>query len=529
MKKTCLLGVLLLGGSLFGNELTGSFVSEYYDGLALLGKVERPYMNYRALSTNSWPLPVEHLWQSRLREKRSLLKNQRLYIEGFNLYQSYNHRVPYGMNDGGLWQGKGYNLALQGGMSFYSPSFEVTLVPEFFFSQNRSFPLASPDPWSGSEFGYPSPGIDAPQRMGSEAYIQWGLGQSQVRFRYKNFSLGGGTENIWIGPGVYNALVLSNNAEGFPHVDFGVDKSVVKVAGKDLGWTEFKMFWGALKSSAFYERSSKEAYRDFLTGFSFSYSFPFLPELTLGVHQVVQIPFESMGVYGLVAAIDFTTGDYNAGTAGTTKGDADTRTSLTWSWLFPEVRFEFYGELAREDNSKREHWFTNPQHTLAFVLGVKQAIPLGDGTFFRLIGEYGANQFSRNYFIAGWGPGYYRHYTTNLGYANEGQILGAGMGTGSDYQKLALDYFIPEGMVGLYFARQGLDDTEIYKDLAAEAGKTTAYPTHTVLGVRGGYLLKGTGLILGGELAYVKTWNWNRGADWDFQGFHGNLMANYRF
>ncbi len=519
--------------NLGANEMLGSYFSQYYDALSLKGDVERPYMNYKAYSTNRWEIDdsLVHPWKNKLNEKNPLYEkgNSKLILEDTTLYQSYNHNSPQGMNDGSLWQGKGYNMQLTTGISFFSPHFEASFIPELNFSQNLDFELREAAGWSGSDFGYFEPGIDTPQRFGDEAFWSSALGQTQVRGRLGNWSIGAGTENFWIGPAVDNAIIQSNNAAGYPHIDLGMDKSETKI-----GFVEFKMWWAILKSSEYYERGEADTYQDFLTGVSASWAPNFLPGLTLGFHKTAQFAFDDSGWYWLVAAIDpGLAGFKNHGSNEDTPwGNQDARASITFSWMFPEVGFEFYGEYAKEDYSNGIQYFLDPGHAAGYVLGVKQIIEdkKHRGNFYMIRAEHATVKWSQDYYIngLGWGAGFYRHSRTNLGYAHGGQTLGAGMGTGGAYQHLGVDYYAPFGLVGCFITRHSLDDTEIYSPGNWDKYTQNNLPVDLNIGVRGFYFL-GDGFSIGGELAYVQNFNVNLIKDNNYYGFRTDLTLNYRY
>jgi len=39
-------------------------------------------------------------------------------------------------------------------------------------------------------------------------------------------SIGGGSNNLWLGPGYYSSLIMSNNAEGFGHVELTTNRPI---------------------------------------------------------------------------------------------------------------------------------------------------------------------------------------------------------------------------------------------------------------------------------------------------------------
>ena len=60
--------------------------------------------------------------------------------------------------------------------------------------------------------------MDLPWRHGDRSFGDVTWGQSSIAADIGPLSIGASTENEWWGPGVRNALILSNNAAGFPKI-----------------------------------------------------------------------------------------------------------------------------------------------------------------------------------------------------------------------------------------------------------------------------------------------------------------------
>ncbi|WP_216072810.1 capsule assembly Wzi family protein, partial [Acinetobacter baumannii] len=58
------------------------------------------------------------------------------------------------------------------------------------------------------------------------SYLRVLPGQSSIRLSTGPVSLGISTENLWWGPGCFNALLMSNNAPGFLHLTFNTTRPV---------------------------------------------------------------------------------------------------------------------------------------------------------------------------------------------------------------------------------------------------------------------------------------------------------------
>src|SRR5207237_4260274 len=95
--------------------------------------------------------------------------------------------------------------------------------------------------------------IDLPLRYGDLNLSRFGLGQSSVSVDARAVAFGFSTENEWWGPGVQNAIVLSNNAPGFPHLFF---RSARPIATR-LGLMEFRWLSGTLYESAYFDNDPR--------------------------------------------------------------------------------------------------------------------------------------------------------------------------------------------------------------------------------------------------------------------------------
>jgi len=508
---------------LFSNETVNSYHEDYLETLFLQGEIDTPYLNYGSYSSNKWDESGNGLWKDQRKEEEyfHITENSYFTILDTSLFQSYNLNTPHGMNDGSLWQGRGYNMQLDGGIAFKSPCVDIIIDPELNFSQNLDYDIQEASRYSGSEYGYMYYGIDLPQRFGDDALGYWDYGQSQIRFNYNSWTLGFGNEEVWIGPGEQNALILSNNAGGFPHIDFGLNKTETR-----FGDMEFRMWWGWLKSSEYFEKAPDE-YQDFISGLSISYAPSFLPELVIGFHRTAQVSFNDYTYESILEPLNFgiTSGMLEFG-----QDETDGRASLTFSWLFPASGAEFYGEWMREDYSPNiSGWIETPEHTAAYTLGFKKNIFLKNREkYFELNGELSSTVWSMDYMLSdSWGGGFYRHHKTNLGYTSQGQILGAGIGSASNYQYLGLDFYAPFGKLGTYISRYKQDDTLLYS-LDGSDDNNDRIPVEIAAGLSGSYFINKKS-ILSLEVAYIFNKNWNLEADNDLHGIYISTLYSYRF
>src|SRR5690606_24750353 len=102
---------------------------------------------------------------------------------------------------------------------------------------NAAFTLA-PAYWPDlEEFAYPWRVIDLPQRMGTRSRATLGLGDSEIRLDVRGVTLGMGNRSRWWGPGIRNAILMSDNAPGFAHAFLGTRRPV------DVGPASLEAFY----------------------------------------------------------------------------------------------------------------------------------------------------------------------------------------------------------------------------------------------------------------------------------------------
>jgi len=136
----------------------------------------------------------------------------------------YNSAIPYSLNNGALWAGRGTSHLATAGVRLHVGPVRVIVAPEVTTSENRPFQVI-PYPQGGAAARsvwanpfHPSPSsIDLPYRFGDQVRQRTTAGQSSVSLDLPLLTTGVATENLWWGPSTNNAIVLSNNAEGFPH------------------------------------------------------------------------------------------------------------------------------------------------------------------------------------------------------------------------------------------------------------------------------------------------------------------------
>lgn len=390
----------------------------------------------------------------------------------------WNSRLPNSMNEGSLWAGRGASGLVRAGVRLDAGEREgrtggrLTLIvaPEFVWARNRAFqtvsfpetdterarhPLASP-------FQYPPRSMDLPQRFGEAGYRRWTPGQSSLTVRFGPFAAGAATENLWWGPGTRNALVLSSNAPGVPHLFLRTTRPVeLGIGNRWIGAAEAYGILGRLERSDYFfgpgaNPASFPRYRS-LSAFAIALTPAFDEHLTLGISRAVYGPTEdAVPVRAWINALRSVGIPPPVPDGGTLRPGRDQIFSLFWRWAFPGVGFEAYGEWGRYEQPKSSRdFFELPHHSQGYTLGSQWArtmTPLGREGTFRIQGEITNLEPSITYRVRETGE-WYASRRVPEGYTHRGRVLGAAIGPSGSSQWLALDWFDGGWKVGTFLGR----------------------------------------------------------------------------
>jgi hypothetical protein len=439
-------------------EILKSDTEKYYDFLSLYGIVERPYLNYRTLSDSNWEIneDADHVWKSNnLGIIRPLFGDVLLRIYGPELFSSFNTTAPYGQNDGGLWQGRGYNMAFTTGVRLEGYGVELTLRPQISFSQNMSFDIM-PSAYD-SEYGYywayyswANTGIDLPQRFGAEPFFAFDWGDSEVRYSWKNLTVGFGTQPIWLGPAFLNPVLHSNNAPAYPKFDIGLRKQPVTIPWINwyAGDIETRLWVGYLSESPYFDNNDSNNH-NMIHGLTFAYSPSFLPGLSLFANRICLVPFKWENLKYILPSDENTSEDQKA--------------SFGFSYLLTKVGFEIFGEIGVDDYvpDLLLGYLRHPFHTTVYTLGFKKAIQFSKAKeiYGELAFEFNWMEMTQTFYFRGnlHPYSFYFHHMITQGYTNEGQLLANASSPGGNSQYLSLNIYYPKGSYEIIIARNNPD------------------------------------------------------------------------
>ena len=497
---------------LSAQEALKSAEEEYYDFLAVQGKAERGFLNYRTLSDSVWTLEGEaaegsHVWAGNNLGTRFLLwqpavpaenafargldQGIALRVYGPEWFNSFNTHAPYGQNDGGLWQGKGYNTSLSAGARLEAYGFELTVKPQLSFSQNAAFDLlpSGYDSPYGYFWGYGgNKGIDAPQRFGDRAFWNFDWGDTEIRWSWHGLTVGFGTQAVWLGPAHAFPILHSNNAGGYPKLDIGLRRTAVTIPWIDwyAGDIEARIWTGCLTESGYFDNDASND-RNMIHGLTFSYAPSFAPGLVLSANRVCLVKWDWANLKYIVPVPENThVGEHGAG--------EDQKMSVSFRWTFPQVGFELYGEIGTDDYGT----LVNIMRTMAYTAGLKKTFAFSEKhrVYGELVFELSNMEMSYD-FLWQWPYSFYFHHQITQGYTNRGQILGNGWNPGGNAQFLGLNVYYPRGKTLVFLQRINPDNNFIHKDRTPPINNTNTddltkggrYRTYMAYGISSDFFL----------------------------------------
>jgi hypothetical protein len=452
----------------------------------LLGRAPTEGFLIRSPSSQTPALPSEN---GRLRW--SVILPQ---IEG-----AWNSELPFSLNDGAMWAGRGASGQVTTGVRMAAGRVSLILAPQLTYSQNLEFQTLPPPTFEGSLFASPwyrgRHSADLPLRFGDRSLLSLRPGQSTVAVTTGPIVAGASTESQWWGPGIRNAIVMSNHAEGFPHLFLRSSKPL----RTQLGQLEGKWILGGLTESLFFDTVSTNDVRS-LSGFAATFRPAREPNLTLGVSRVVYaavngagaVPLRSLDVFtrwGAPAALSLDTESGDSVAPNPEGPSHEQILSLFGRWIFPRDGLEVYAEWARiETASSPADLLNEPNHTQGYTLGLQWAKPVRGSSVFRLQSEI-TNLEESPTFNNRPGRSYYVSASVPQGYTHRGQIIGAAIGPGGSGQWLAGDYVASGWRLGAFGGRIRWNN-DVYYD---KPGRL--YVAHDVSvfgGLRGGVRLWNT-------------------------------------
>jgi hypothetical protein len=391
-------------------------------------------------------------------------KKRIIKILPIRLIQQYNTFAPYGWNDGSMIPSKGYQIFLSAGMYAQYGILSMQLRPEYVYAPNPNYDIFSLNQPNSARIAYINflNQTDLPAPFGDQSYSKLSWGQSNIKLNIKQFSIGLSTENLWWGPGVRNSLIMSNTAPGFLHFTLNTRKPVETIIGSFEG----QIISGKLESSGLsipksqfivdgvdYEIPKSNNWR-YINGLSINYHPKWVRGLFVGLNRAIQVYNDEMGN-------DFS--DYmpifdpfqKKNVKSEDAKNRDQLASLFFRWVMKESKFEFYGEGGWNDHSSTI-WdlYDSPEHSKAYLFGFNKLFMLNmkKNKYLKVNFETTHLEQSADRIVRPAGA-WYMHWHVLQGYSNQGQVLGSGIGPGSNLQTLDFSVWENDKVWGVQIER----------------------------------------------------------------------------
>jgi hypothetical protein len=404
----------------------------------------------------------------------SFLKgNGKIKILPIDYNIEFNSHHPYNRNNGSMIPNRGYQHIISPGIYAEIGPLSIQLKPEHLFSQNKDFEGFGEGPnghypviWAERYNLWNT--IDMPERFGESSISKTLIGQSSIRLNFKGLSLGVSNENIWWGPSIRNSIMMSNHARGFKHITFNTTKPFKT----KIGNFEWQVISGRLESSGFLPANSDFQYAGtniyvpkvnqlgetndwrYLQGYTITFSPKWVSGLSIGFIRWVQ--GYSALFKGKYRWMDGSPTWFPAFSNLFRKNDKsvdyETQTNqaagLFFRWLWKDSKAEIYADFHHNDSKENiRDLLLDSDHSRAVTVGLQKVFEINNDNYLFSWEwtqmEQTASKLLRN---AKW---WYMHEYTYDGYTNEGEVLGASIGPGSNSHFFALNRIRDKEKLGI--------------------------------------------------------------------------------
>ena len=386
-------------------------------------------------------------------------KNSSLQLLPVSVTIGYNTHHPFGWNDGAMIPAKGLQTLVSGGILWKAGKFSLQLMPQLVYASNPHFETFPTEHFDGYWATYYRllNNIDMPERFSTVSYKKILPGQSAIRYQLGAISLGISTENYWWGPGRYNALVLSNNAQGFLHFTANTTRPI----HTRIGDFEGQIIAGQLQSSGIFPADTnrffngvrlykpKQEANRYMTGLTINWQPKWVKGLYLGVAQATyQYASDVSGIADMLPLAGIVV------SATQKSGKKAALGSVFARYVLPKDHAEFYLEYGRNDRVPTPmNLIADVNYPRAFVGGFRKLFSLKKkGTLLEFATEFTQMGLPTPDLVLE-GNSFYTHPYVRQGYTHNGQVLGSGIGPGSNSQTVDISWVKGFNKVGLRIER----------------------------------------------------------------------------
>ena len=418
-----------------------SDIDELVRNLVLLDKIPsttnltiRPYFTETKLNYQSLLQTID----SSIEYDPLLFKNKFFTLKKLPLQisQKLNTNQPYGGNDGAMSYSKGYQFQLSGGVYAQFKNIKLLLRPEYVQTASQQYKTSG-------YWGEVNP-----------AYKKLLLGNSSLRFDLGKLSMGVSTQNLWWGPGIYNSLLMSNNAQGFFHYSINSNRPIKNF----LGTFQFQVISATLtqdslqgfENNGLRRRNINKSDR-VLSSLAVDYQPSFLKNISFGINRSLQSYKDRLPTDFIQKNIPVLGAFFGSTDVARDTFPQDQTVSIYTKWMFPKSHAELYYQFAYNDAKAnwRDFWL-DMSHSTAYILGFKKLFILKDEKYLDLGMEVIKLGQTPSYLHRNAGD-FYEHSQIREGYTNQNQIMGAGSGFGNNMQTIQLSMNKGWNKIGVIF------------------------------------------------------------------------------
>ena len=379
-----------------------------------------------------------------------------------NFDQQNNSLQPISFNDGNMYPARGWQERYSYGVNFKLLIFDINYQPEKLTVQNLTQEYYRGNTGDGNfifkYFGMVANNIDNFRQFGYNRIEETTLGQSRAGIKFKYIAAGVSNENIWWGPGKRNSLVFTNNASGFQHYYL----KTVEPIKTYIGNFELAGVVGKLDTTRFTEIDQEllnacQACKVFknldereINGITINYQPKSIPNFYIGYAYARQFYRHATNAVG--DTVNFFSKDLPKQEIG----------SMFFRFAMPEDHAEFYGEMGMPNEVPWPWKFFKERMRPGFVFGATKLVPLKlFDSYLSLNVEFTQLQLtnSRDILHEGypWGGGkpnsWYLSTLVKQGWSNNGQLMGASIGPGSNNQSISLCWNKGFNKIGVFVER----------------------------------------------------------------------------
>jgi len=412
----------------------------------------RPTMPEKRFTIDSFYKHMCFTWQEKAKwsNVNFLGKAGKLRILPTSFLLKMNSRNPYGWSDGALMPVAGFQTLISTGVFLQTGPLVIQARPEFLVAANPTYPTT---PYFGAKT----------DRSQVKRFFP---GQSKIELGAGPIALALSSENLWWGPGQYSSLMMTNNAPGFYHLRFNSRRPL----RTSIGNFEWNLIAGRLEDVS--EQPDEilqlnyfgdiygwnKPYWKYLNAVVLAYQPSFLKGLYLGATRsfissgtnVSDSLVKKDGVFRAYLPVfaDF----FKSNLVNEDQRQWNQLISLFMRQLFQKANAEIYFEYGWNDHKYNiRDLMMSPFHSASYMAGYKKLFRLPKNRWLEFSGELTQMEQSPDYLVRGAGNWYVHSFNSN--YNHYGQILGSGIGYGSNSIIAAASIRKGPDFIGVVFER----------------------------------------------------------------------------